>query len=174
MSKDWTSGKPNEMSSGLATTLPMPFQLKMPWHARCTAIYRRLPMSLQRSLRQFWQAVERLPPFVAAIFSKRGLFSADGRQLVVGKFRRFGLSAVPPLARYLQKKTGIAGGCTSCGASCNIMFQCPHWDKSTRLCTVYEDRPNICKLFPITPADIRDRNIVMKDKPCGFTFPTKE
>ena len=69
----------------------------------------------------------------------------------------------------LRKKYGIVGGCTGCGASCNLLFRCPHWDAKTHLCTVYEDRPNICKVFPITPADIRDRNIVLKTQPCGFS-----
>lgn len=76
----------------------------------------------------------------------------------------------PPLARYMQKRYGISGGCNSCGASCNLMFQCPHWSAESRLCTVYEDRPNICRLFPITPGDIRDRSIAQKNIPCGFQF----
>jgi hypothetical protein len=63
----------------------------------------------------------------------------------------------------------MSGGCNRCGSSCKLLFQCPHWDDDSKLCSVYEDRPNICRLFPITPGDLRDRNLVAKS-PCGFTF----
>jgi Fe-S-cluster containining protein len=28
------------------------------------------------------------------------------------------------------------------------MFTCRHWDEDTRLCTVYEHRPDLCRDFP--------------------------
>lgn len=114
--------------------------------------------------------LERTPPFLMAIVSSRGIISADGRQLLFGKMRRYTLSFFPSVALYFQKKYGLSGGCVSCGASCNLMFRCPHWDEKTHLCTVYEDRPNICRVFPITPGDIRDRDLILKDKRCGFDF----
>lgn len=115
-----------------------------------------------------WHVIERTLPFLDVAFSKRGMGSYEGRLLIWGKFRRIFLAISPALARALRRKYGIEGGCTSCGASCNLLFRCPHWDASTHLCTVYEDRPNVCRLFPITPADLRDRNLVLRDKPCGF------
>lgn len=27
-------------------------------------------------------------------------------------------------------------------------FTCRHWDESTRLCGIYEDRPKMCRRFP--------------------------
>jgi len=127
-----------------------------------------------RFLRRSWHVVERTIPFVIALFSKDGLISRDGRTLVKGKARRIFLSTFPPLARAMQKKYGMQGGCISCGASCKMLFRCPHWDDTTHLCTVYEDRPNICRLFPITPGDIIDRTISAKGgKECGFTFTKK-
>lgn len=27
-------------------------------------------------------------------------------------------------------------------------YTCRHWDEDTRLCTIYEDRPNMCRDFP--------------------------
>ena len=113
---------------------------------------------------------ERFPPFFRVCLSKEGFGSAKGRQLIWGKFRRVTLSVFPGLCTALQKHYGLTGGCVSCGASCNLLFKCPHWDDSSRLCSVYEDRPNICRFFPITPADIQDRNLVLPDKECGFKF----
>jgi hypothetical protein len=121
-------------------------------------------------MRRAWHIFERTRPFLSACFSSRGLGSADGRLLVLGKIRRIFLSFFPPLARYLQKQYKLTGGCSHCGSSCRLLFQCPHWDESSNLCTVYEDRPNICRLFPITPADIRDRDLVSRKHPCGFNF----
>lgn len=152
------------------------------WHSGCTALIDlRVVMLLLwmellkvRAIRRFWQVCQRLPPFFAAVFSMDGLGSAEGRILIWGKARRILLSSVPPLARHLQARYSVAGGCTSCGTSCKILFQCPHWDDNSFLCSVYEDRPNICRLFPITPADIRDRDIVARlngeSTGCGFTF----
>jgi hypothetical protein len=132
------------------------------------------PTGLMRigPLRRFWHLIERTLPFLKVAFSSEGIISADGRQLIWGKARRFFFSSFPPLARALQKRYGIEGGCRSCGASCQLLFRCPHWDQQSRLCSVYEDRPSICRLFPITPADIRDRDLVRLKKPlsCGFQF----
>lgn len=108
--------------------------------------------------------------FLGVLFTKQGLFSKAGRQQFRGKARRTTISFFPSWARRLQKKHGLTGGCTSCGASCNLMFKCPHWDSSTHLCGVYEDRPEVCRLFPITPMDISDRTLVRNDVNCGFTF----
>ncbi len=121
--------------------------------------------------RRFWYFMERVPPFFFATFSKKGLGSKGGRQLVLGKARRIFICMIPPLARKLQKHYGLQGGCTSCGASCNLLFRCPHWIEETHLCSVYEDRPDVCKLFPITPGDIKDRDLIAKPGvDCGFKF----
>lgn len=131
----------------------------------------RMPTGMNdfRWFRQIVQFFERLVPFVQTSFSPKGLGSSGGRRLIVGKIRRILICMVPPLAEALQRKHGISNGCSGCGTSCNLLFRCPHWDSSTRLCTVYEDRPNVCKFFPITPADIRDRDL-LSSTPCGFKF----
>ncbi len=108
--------------------------------------------------------------FLGVLFTRKGLFSAPGRQQFRGKARRSFLSLWPALSKKIQKSHGVGGGCTSCGASCNLMFQCPHWNPNTRLCMVYEDRPNVCRLFPVSPQDIKDRDLVRNDVTCGFNF----
>lgn len=121
--------------------------------------------------RRAWYALERLPPFLAAAFSAGdGLLSAHGRTLIWGKIRRYFLCLCPPLAHFLREKHGLTGECSNCGASCNLLFRCPHWDGRSRLCLVYEDRPAVCRLFPITPADIRERDLVARQSGCGFSF----
>jgi hypothetical protein len=109
-------------------------------------------------------------PFVTTVFSRRGVLTREGRSLIRGKFRRLLICSVPPLARYLHAYYGLQGGCNSCGASCNLLFRCPHWDRDSRLCTIYESRPRVCRMFPITPTDLRDRDSVLPGTVCGFHF----
>jgi hypothetical protein len=70
----------------------------------------------------------------------------------------------------LRRKYGLSGACISCGVSCNLLLKCPHWDEESRLCSIYDHRPLTCRLFPITPSDIRDRDLVSSGKPCGYSF----
>ncbi len=125
---------------------------------------------LRRQLLQVRHVLGRSPRFFTAAFSREGLGCARGRALIWGKFRRFVLTVFPPVARHLRAHYHLSGGCENCGASCNLLFRCPHWDEHTHLCTVYEDRPNVCRFFPVTPADLRDRDLVRKDALCGFAF----
>lgn len=108
--------------------------------------------------------------FFKSAFSSEGLGSRDGRLLIWGKIRRMFIGLIPPLARALQRKYGIQGGCAQCGTSCKLLFTCPALDTKTSNCTAYDARPQVCRLFPITPADIRDRDIAQKKVGCGFTF----
>lgn len=123
-----------------------------------------------RFIRHFRLALSYFAIFLKITFSREGLGCREGRQLIWGKIRRVFLAAVPPVARALQKHYGLRGSCNQCGASCKILFQCPAWDDQSKLCTVYEDRPNVCRFFPMTPKDISDRNLVLKETPCGFSF----
>ncbi|MEZ4749866.1 MAG: YkgJ family cysteine cluster protein [Bdellovibrionota bacterium] len=126
-----------------------------------------------KNVRRAWVVIRIFPPFFKALPTRNGLLTHSGRLLIWGKMRRTFLSLSPKLCKKLRVHYGIEGGCVSCGASCNLMFQCPHWNPETRLCGVYEDRPNICRVFPITPADIRDRTLVKPEVPCGFTVTAK-
>src|ERR1039457_1341090 len=105
----------------------------------------RLGFPGSEAIRQLWRVA---PPFVTAVFSREGMLNREGRILIRGKFRRLLICSVPPLARHLGTHFGLQGGCNSCGASCNLLFRCPHWDTVSRLCTVYESRPLVCRMFP--------------------------
>lgn len=145
------------------------------WHYGCSYLHRMGNGILKiRWIRRLWHVWERTPPFFKVIFSKNGLLSAKGRTLIRGKFRRAFFSLIPSVAHQLQKHYGLEGGCQHCSTSCKLLFQCPHWDDSSSRCGVYEDRPNICRTFPITPQDIKDRDLCAPESSCGFTFLNKK
>lgn len=127
----------------------------------------RLEFPGSETIRQLWRVA---PLFLAAVLSREGVLTSEGRILICGKFRRLLICSVPGLARRLRAHYRLQGGCNSCGASCNLLFRCPHWDTNSRLCTVYESRPPVCRLFPITPTDLRDRDLVLRHTVCGFQF----
>ena len=35
---------------------------------------------------------------------------------------------------------------------------------------VYESGPRVCRMFPITPTDLRDRDLELRHTVCGFHF----
>ena len=138
-----------------------------PDHLLPTPVARRLP----RYLRRAKYALVYLRAFsIAALHAPHGIRSRDGRRLLWGKLRRFAICCVPGLAERLQQRYGLRGGCTGCGASCNLILRCPHWNPANGLCTVYADRPATCRMFPITPADLDDLRLASSQSPCGYTF----
>lgn len=86
-----------------------------------------------------------------------------------GKVRRFALITVfkKRAAADLARRRGA---CTQCGACCKILFKCPAYDDERGWCTIYDDRPGVCALFPINEKDIAERDIVMPERGCGYTF----
>jgi hypothetical protein len=64
------------------------------------------------------------------------------------------------------------GECVRCGACCKLMFRCPWLDESGALpvCVRHETRPMNCRVYPIDEADLADRDVIMPDKKCGYSF----
>ena len=86
---------------------------------------------------------------------EEGRFRARQAQ---GKLRRF-------LRTNLRKQEVIEalalrrGECNRCGACCEILYKCPFLKKEedgTGTCSIYEDRPNACRYFPIDKRDLRE------------------
>ena len=72
------------------------------------------------------------------------------RRFVNVRFRRQEVIAALALRR---------GDCNRCGACCELVFKCPFLKKysdGTSTCGIYENRPNLCRLFPIERRDIEE------------------
>lgn len=110
--------------------------------------------------------------FLKVLPTRRGLFSNEGRTLIWGKIRRMLICMVPGLAQSLHQKHKVSGGCAQCGTSCKLLFTCPALDLKTNNCMVYDKRPTVCRVYPITPQDIHDRDIVAAHLKCGYDFPS--
>jgi Fe-S-cluster containining protein len=129
------------------------------------------PRPYAPAFRRIRYAARYLRAFVLAIVADPAVvLRKSGRTIIWGKMRRTMIGWVPGLALHLKRRHGLTGGCTSCGASCNLLFRCPHWDAESRLCSIYEDRPIVCRLFPITPSDLRDRDLAAGATTCGYSF----
>ena len=88
-----------------------------------------------------------------------------------GKLRRFYLAHFRPgyVRRSLERRIGH---CNRTGACCHMMFTCPLLDiKSTPVrCSIHDYKPKVCHLFPIDERDLKERDIISPDAPCGFSF----
>ena len=75
-----------------------------------------------------------------------------------GKLRRF-VSANFRKDEVIASLALRRGECNRCGACCEILFKCPFLKKhkdGTTTCGIYEDRPNVCRLFPIDKRDLQE------------------
>ncbi|HEU4401952.1 MAG TPA: YkgJ family cysteine cluster protein [Candidatus Polarisedimenticolia bacterium] len=91
--------------------------------------------------------------------------------LARGKVRRLVLAHFRP--GYVRESLARrVGSCHRTGACCHLMFTCPLLDQKAEpvRCSIHEIKPKVCRLFPIDERDLRDRDIISPDTPCGFTF----
>jgi len=90
--------------------------------------------------------------------------------LARGKIRRFWLVHFRP--RYVE--TSLArrrGECERTGACCNLLFACPLYAvEPLPACRIHRHKPRVCRIFPIDERDLRDRDIISPDRPCGYSF----
>ncbi len=98
------------------------------------------------------------------------MLSGKVRRLCLGLFRKKYLES-----QYSQRR----GRCLRCGQCCRLLYVCPHLealpDGSTG-CRIHEKRPSNCRIFPMDPRDLADRDLLgvsPDSRPCGFTFPEK-
>ncbi len=88
-----------------------------------------------------------------------------------GKVRRFYLAHFRT-AYVRESLARRVGNCKRTGACCNLMFTCPLLDRRAEpvRCSIHEIKPSVCRLFPIDERDLRDRDIISPEGPCGFSF----
>ena len=103
---------------------------------------------------------------------RRLLRPSERVRLFVGKVRRLYYSTIG--RSYLKKSLARRRGeCNHCGACCQLAHYCPllRYDgDGVSKCAGYSSRPTNCRVFPIDEADLRDRDIIMPDRPCGYYF----
>lgn len=108
---------------------------------------------------------------IAMAATSRALTTTDKLALGWGKLRRAYLITCRPehVRRSLARRTGA---CARTGACCRLMVRCPALSRSAdlHLCTSYLHRGPNCSLFPIDERDLRDRDRIMPERPCGFRF----
>jgi len=91
--------------------------------------------------------------------------------LVWGKLRRTYLCFV----RKDYVRQGHAhrhGECRRCGRCCLMLYRCPfyHLEDGLPACRIHETKPRVCRIFPIDERDLRDRDTVANNIPCGYFF----
>lgn len=88
-----------------------------------------------------------------------------------GKIRRFYYYRFRPsyIERNLKRRRGE---CDRTGACCKLGYYCFMFDESNGgpECKIYSWRHKNCWVFPIDERDLRDRDIVLPDRPCGYYF----
>lgn len=47
----------------------------------------------------------------------------------------------------------ITGNCVQCGKCCEF-YNCPLWDKVNKVCSIYNNRPVACRMWPHRQSDI--------------------
>lgn len=109
------------------------------------------------------------------LLNKQGLIGrlADEFRLGWGKLRRQYLLLFRP--NYIsQMQMRRIGSCNGCGVCCRLSWQCWHHrlpaETESGGCSRYSRRFLSCRLFPIDPRDLRDRDLLSPDVSCGFNF----
>ena len=91
--------------------------------------------------------------------------------LIRGKLRRIYLCFLH--MDYVQESHAQRHGqCRRCGRCCFMVFRCPfyHLEEGVPACRIHETKPRVCRLFPIDERDLRDRDLMAPDIPCGYVF----
>lgn len=94
-------------------------------------------------------------------------------KLFRGKFRRFRLAHTRRGREYIRRMERLRHGeCSRCGACCRLAYRCQflRMEGDVAACRFHNLRPANCRIFPLDPLDLADRDLVSPDRPCGFSF----
>ena len=95
-------------------------------------------------------------------------------QMAWGKVRRFMMPILTP-KKFKEALAKREGHCTRCGACCQLLYKCPFLVEADGMyaCGIQGRKPGNCIRFPIDARDIAERDLVMPDVKCGYTFPSE-
>ncbi len=89
-----------------------------------------------------------------------------------GKIRRFILAHFRK--QYVEQQTQKRQGeCVRCGVCCKLLINCIMLTQDSHgnyQCKIHNRKPSNCSLFPIDEKDIKDRDTILPDVPCGYSF----
>lgn len=102
------------------------------------------------------------------IFRGRGIW----RQYS-GKLRRFLLAHTKRGRVYIERMLPYRRGeCARCGTCCYLGHRClfVRFENGLAACTIHNHRPQNCRMYPVGPRDIAERDLLDMGKPCGYSF----
>ncbi len=94
-----------------------------------------------------------------------------------GKVRRFFLAYTLQGRNYIRRMAQKRRGkCVRCGACCRLVHRCMflRMENGVAICAIHNLRPGNCRIFPVDHRDVADRDLVLPNVPCGYTFPETE
>ena len=98
------------------------------------------------------------------LWARLKLFAGRPRRLYYNWFRKGFVDASMARRR---------GECKRCGACCQMGNRCRFlfYENGLACCKIYDGRksPN-CQRFPMMEQDIADRDVILPEQGCGFTF----
>lgn len=104
------------------------------------------------------------------LFKMTAIPTPINRRLMRGKIRRWWLvyfrrDYVETVLLPRRKE-----GCQRTGACCEMGFGCPAFDAERRICQIHPHKPLVCKLYPLTEEDLKERDLIYPGKKCGYSF----
>lgn len=110
------------------------------------------------------------------LFCMKHLDARTRATLLKGKLRRLFYTTFHK--DYVEYSLHLRGSaCGRSGACCRLGYPCPnlgHTDVGLPYCKIHEHRPENCRIFPLDWQDIEERNLIVKDQPCGYDIPSRE
>ena len=86
------------------------------------------------------------------------------RRFIFGHFRK----------KYVEEQQNKRQGeCKRCGVCCKLLVNCIMLTQDKEgiySCKIHNRKPSNCNVFPIDEKDLKDRDTILPDVPCGYTF----
>jgi len=97
------------------------------------------------------------------------------RKMFGGKVRRFLMAHQREGRAYIRRMLRRRRGhCARCGVCCMLVHRCPFLriERGLATCLIHALRPANCRIFPVDPQDLEERDLLAPERPCGYSFLT--